>query len=125
MAAKIHFTPDEANGLRRAMATFRHVGTINNFKEKFVGRMVGRGYEQEFAERCFKQIRGWGSLQRLSPTIISFAHLVYISAWIKKFHPDAFDARFFRIHLYMGFYSTPPKSCAMPANTTSRCAMSM
>ena len=55
------FTPDEANGLRRAMATFRHVGTINNFKEKFVGRMVARGYEPEFAERCFKQIEGFGS----------------------------------------------------------------
>ncbi len=59
VAAK--FSPSEANGLRRAMATFRNLGTINTFRDKFVGRMVERGYEQDFAERCFKQIEGFGS----------------------------------------------------------------
>ncbi len=102
VAAK--FTPDEANGLRRAMATFRHVGTINNFKEKFVGRMVGRGYELEFAERCFKQIEGFGSYGFPESHAASFAHLVYISAWIKKFHPDAFACALLNSQP-MGFYA--------------------
>lgn len=102
VAAK--FTPDEANGLRRAMATFRHVGTINNFKEKFVGRMVGRGYESDFAERCFKQIEGFGSYGFPESHAASFAHLVYISAWIKKFHPDAFACALLNSQP-MGFYA--------------------
>ena len=54
------FTPDEADGLRRAMATFRHIGTIHTFREKFIDGMVGNGYEREFAERCFSQIEGFG-----------------------------------------------------------------
>ncbi len=55
------FTPDEANGLRRAMATFRNAGTIHQYKEKMIGGMVRRGYEADFAARCFKQIEGFGS----------------------------------------------------------------
>ena len=102
VAAK--FTPDEANGLRRAMATFRNVGTIDNFKEKFVGGMVGRGYEQDFAERCFKQIEGFGSYGFPESHAASFAHLVYISAWIKKFHPDAFACALLNSQP-MGFYA--------------------
>jgi error-prone DNA polymerase len=102
VAAK--FTPDEANGLRRAMATFRHVGTINNFEEKFVGRMVDRGYEREFAERCFKQIEGFGSYGFPESHAASFAHLVYISAWIKRFHPEAFACALLNSQP-MGFYA--------------------
>jgi error-prone DNA polymerase len=98
------FTPDQANGLRRAMATFRNVGTINNFKGMFVGGMVGRGYEQEFAERCFKQIEGFGSYGFPESHAASFAHLVYISAWIKKFHPDAFACALLNSQP-MGFYA--------------------
>ncbi len=102
VAAK--FTGDEANGLRRAMATFRNVGTINNFRDKFVGRMVARGYEQEFAERCFKQIEGFGSYGFPESHAASFAHLVYISAWIKKHHPSAFAASLLNSQP-MGFYA--------------------
>ncbi len=102
VAAK--FTPEEANGLRRAMATFRNVGTIDNFKEMFVGRMVTRGYDQEFAERCFKQIEGFGSYGFPESHAASFAHLVYISAWIKKFHPDAFACALLNSQP-MGFYA--------------------
>ena len=43
------------------MATFRNIGTIDKFREKMVGGMVARGYKQDFAERCFKQIEGFGS----------------------------------------------------------------
>ena len=102
VAAK--FTGDEANGLRRAMATFRNVGTIDNFKGKFVGRMVARGYEQEFAERCFKQIEGFGAYGFPESHAASFAHLVYISAWIKKHHPAAFAAALLNSQP-MGFYA--------------------
>jgi error-prone DNA polymerase len=98
------FTPEEANGLRRAMATFRNVGTIDNFKEMFVGRMVARGYKQEFAERCFKQIEGFGSYGFPESHAASFAHLVYISAWIKKFHPAAFACALLNSQP-MGFYA--------------------
>src|SRR5260370_19025362 len=59
VAAK--FTPDEANGLRRAMATFRHVGTIHTFRDKMISNMIARGYERDFAERCFHQIEGFGT----------------------------------------------------------------
>ncbi len=102
VAAK--FTPDEANGLRRAMATFRNVGTIDKFKGKFVGRMVERGYHKEFAERCFKQIEGFGSYGFPESHAASFAHLVYISAWIKKHHPAAFACALLNSQP-MGFYA--------------------
>src|SRR5262245_36016217 len=88
VAAK--FTPEEANGLRRAMATFRNLGTIDVFKEKMIGGMMRRGYKQDYAERCFKQIEGFGSYGFPESHAASFALLVYISAWIKKFHPAAF-----------------------------------
>lgn len=55
------FTADEADQLRRAMATFKNVGTISKFKEKLVTGMVANGYDKEFAERIFKQLEGFGS----------------------------------------------------------------
>ncbi|MFX8680924.1 hypothetical protein ABTM69_19955, partial [Acinetobacter baumannii] len=55
------FTSAEANGLRRAMATFRNLGTIDRVREKLVNGMTARGYQTEFAERCFRQIEGFGS----------------------------------------------------------------
>ncbi len=102
VAAK--FTPDEANGLRRAMATFRHVGTIGTFERKFIDRMVERGYDQEFAENCFEQIKGFGSYGFPESHAASFALLVYISAWIKKHHPAAFAAALLNSQP-MGFYA--------------------
>jgi error-prone DNA polymerase len=102
VAAK--FSPDEANGLRRAMATFRNVGTIDNFRDKFVGRMAARGYKLDFAERCFKQIEGFGSYGFPESHAASFAHLVYISAWIKKHHPAAFACALLNSQP-MGFYA--------------------
>lgn len=98
------FTPDEANGLRRAMATFRNLGTINQFKGKMVGRMVSRGYTQDFAERCFKQIEGFGSYGFPESHAQSFALLVYVSAWIKCHHPAIFAAALLNSQP-MGFYA--------------------
>jgi error-prone DNA polymerase len=102
VAAK--FTPDEANGLRRAMATFRHMGTIHTFGDKMIGNMVARGYERDFAERCFKQIEGFGTYGFPESHAASFAQLVYVSAWIKKHHPAAFGCALLNSQP-MGFYA--------------------
>ncbi|HEY0104734.1 MAG TPA: error-prone DNA polymerase [Rhizomicrobium sp.] len=102
VAAK--FTPDESNGLRRAMATFRNLGTIDSFRAKFVGGMTRRGYTDEFAERCFAQIEGFGSYGFPESHAASFAHLVYISAWIKCHHPAVFACALLNAQP-MGFYA--------------------
>ncbi|NIJ39554.1 error-prone DNA polymerase [Sphingopyxis panaciterrae] len=98
------FTPEEANGLRRAMATFRNVGTIDNFREKMIGGMVARGYKQDFAERCFKQIEGFGSYGFPESHAQSFARLVYVSSWIKHYHPAVFACGILNSQP-MGFYA--------------------
>jgi error-prone DNA polymerase len=98
------FSPGEANGLRRAMATFRNVGTIDQFRQKMIAGMVTRGYARDFAERCFKQIEGFGSYGFPESHAASFAHLVYISAWIKKHHPAAFACALLNSQP-MGFYA--------------------
>ncbi len=98
------FTPEEANGLRRAMATFRHVGTIQTFEAKMVEGMVRRGYERAFAQRCYEQIKGFGSYGFPESHAAAFAHLVYVSSWIKCHHPDVFAAAILNAQP-MGFYA--------------------
>ncbi|CAN5223708.1 error-prone DNA polymerase [soil metagenome] len=98
------FTPAEANQLRRAMATFRNVGTMPKFEEKMVGGMVGRGYEEAFARRCFDQIKGFGSYGFPESHALSFARLVYVSSWIKCHHPAVFCAALLNSQP-MGFYA--------------------
>jgi error-prone DNA polymerase len=98
------FTPDEANGLRRAMATFRNAGTIHQYKEKMIGGMVRRGYEPDFAARCFKQIEGFGSYSFPESHAQSFAKLVYVSSWLKCHHPAVFACGILNSQP-MGFYA--------------------
>jgi error-prone DNA polymerase len=98
------FTPDEANQLRRAMATFRNVGTIGQLETKMIAGMVRRGYDREFAERCFNQIRGFGSYGFPESHAISFALLVYVSAWMKCTHPAVFACALLNSQP-MGFYA--------------------
>ena len=98
------FTPDEANRLRRAMATFRRVGTIHLFQEKMVQGMVRRGYDAEFAARCFQQIEGFGEYGFPESHAASFALLVYASSWLKCHHPAAFAAALLNSQP-MGFYA--------------------
>jgi error-prone DNA polymerase len=97
------FTPEEANGLRRSMATFRHYGSVGDYRRKFIGGMVERGYAPDFAERCFKQIEGFGSYGFPESHAVSFAKLVYVSAWIKRHYPDVFCAALLNSQP-MGFY---------------------
>lgn len=102
VAAK--FTDPEANGLRRAMATFRNVGTIGQYEALMVGRMVARGYEPAFARRCFEQIKGFGSYGFPESHAASFAKLVYVSSWLKRHHPAAFACALLNSQP-MGFYA--------------------
>jgi len=97
------FLPSEADGLRRAMATFRHNGEIVNFRTKFVEGMVARGYPRDFTERCFKQIEGFSTYGFPESHAASFALLVYASAWMKCRHPDVFLAAILNSQP-MGFY---------------------
>jgi error-prone DNA polymerase len=98
------FTPAEANRLRRSMATFRHVGGMHNFQEKLVGGMVARGYTRDFAERCYRQIEGFGSYGFPESHAIAFARLVYVSSWLKCRHPAVFTAALLNSQP-MGFYA--------------------
>jgi error-prone DNA polymerase len=98
------FTPEEANGLRRAMATFRNVGTIGKFESKMVNNMIARGYAPQFAKNCFDQIKGFGSYGFPESHAASFAQLVYVSSWLKHFHPDAFCCGLLNSQP-MGFYA--------------------
>ncbi len=98
------FTPAEANRLRRSMATFRHVGGMDHFQQKLVGGMVARGYAPEFAERCYRQIEGFGSYGFPESHAIAFARLVYVSSWLKCHHPAVFACALLNSQP-MGFYA--------------------
>jgi error-prone DNA polymerase len=98
------FTPTEADRLRRAMATFRRVGTIGNFEKKMIDGMTAKGYPRDFAERCFKQIEGFGDYGFPESHAASFALLVYDSAWMKCRYPDVFCAALINAQP-MGFYA--------------------
>ncbi len=98
------FTPAEADQLRRAMATFKKVGLIDTFRTKMVEGMVANNYPREFAERCFKQIEGFGTYGFPESHAASFALLVYVSAWIKHYYPDVFAAALLNSQP-MGFYA--------------------
>ena len=102
VAAK--FSPAKADELRRAMATFRHAGTIGTLKEDFIGGMVNNGYTTEFAERCFKQIEGFGEYGFPESHAASFALLVYVSSWMKWYYPEVFAAAILNSQP-MGFYA--------------------
>ena len=97
------FTETEVDGLRKAMATFRNLGDPAEYRDKFVEGMVRRGYERDFATRCFKQIEGFGSYGFPESHAASFAKLVYVSAWIKWAWPDVFCAALINSQP-MGFY---------------------
>lgn len=99
------FSAGEADQLRRAMATFKRTGTIGHFKEKFIGGMCSRGYEQDFAERCFKQIEGFSDYGFPESHSASFALLAYVSSWLKCHYPDVFTCAILN-SLPMGFYSS-------------------
>jgi error-prone DNA polymerase len=98
------FTPGEADQLRKAMGAWRKVGVIEQFHQKLVRGMLDRGYEPEFAERVFKQISGFGEYGFPESHAASFALLVYVSAWMKRYYPAVFCAALVNSQP-MGFYA--------------------
>ena len=98
------FTPAEADQLRRAMASFRNPGTIHSFQGKFIAGMTDRGYERDFAERCFRQIEGFGEYGFPESHAASFAHLAYVSSWLKCHYPAVFACALLNSQP-MGFYA--------------------
>jgi error-prone DNA polymerase len=99
-----NFTAAEADDLRRTMAAWRHTGRIEKFREKMITGMLANGYELDFAERCFSQIKGFGEYGFPESHAASFALLVYASAWIKRYHPAAFCCALLNSQP-MGFYA--------------------
>jgi error-prone DNA polymerase len=98
------FAPEEADRLRRAMATFKRNGDIHLFRDKFVAGMVENGYDRDFATRCFSQIEGFGTYGFPESHAASFALLVYVSSWIKCFYPEVFACALLNSQP-MGFYA--------------------
>jgi error-prone DNA polymerase len=97
------FTPAEADGLRRSMATFKAKGKVSDWRTKLVDGMIKNNYEREFAERVFKQLEGFGSYGFPESHAASFALLVYVSSWLKCYYPDVFAAALLN-SMPMGFY---------------------
>jgi error-prone DNA polymerase len=98
------FAPEDADRLRRAMATFKRNGDIHLFRDKFIAGMVKNGYDRDFATRCFSQIEGFGTYGFPESHAASFALLVYVSAWIKCFYPEIFACALLNSQP-MGFYA--------------------
>jgi len=98
------FTANEADELRRSMATFKSSGKVEKFETKLIEGMVKNGYSRDFAQRCFNQIKGFGNYGFPESHAASFALLVYISAWIKYHYPDIFAAALLNSQP-MGFYA--------------------
>ncbi|WP_428493500.1 error-prone DNA polymerase [Rhodopila sp.] len=99
------FTPSEADALRRSMATFKFTGGVSHFKQKLITGMVERGYSEDFADRTFSQIEGFGSYGFPESHAASFALIAYASAWMKCHHPDVFCCALLNAQP-MGFYAT-------------------
>ena len=98
------FTPEEADRLRRSLATFKKHGSVSEFHDRFIGGMLAKGYDPDFAQRCFAQIEGFGSYGFPESHAASFALLVYASAWIKRHHPGIFACALLNSQP-MGFYA--------------------
>ena len=98
------FTPVEADQLRRAMATFKFTGGVTHFRDKLIAGMIANGYAEEFAEKTFRQIEGFGSYGFPESHAASFARIVYASCWVKHHHPDVFCAALLNSQP-MGFYA--------------------
>ncbi|MEP1612989.1 MAG: error-prone DNA polymerase [Roseobacter sp.] len=98
------FTPDQADRLRRSLATFKKHGSVSAFKNLFLRGMSKKGYDGDFAERCFSQIEGFGSYGFPESHAASFALLVYASSWLKCHHPGIFACALLNAQP-MGFYA--------------------
>ena len=99
------YTPGEADQLRRDMAAWRRSGRIERHHARLVQRMTAKGITEEFAERVFEQIRGFGEYGFPESHAASFALIAYATAWMKCHHHDAFTCSLLNAQP-MGFYSS-------------------
>lgn len=98
------FTPGEADELRRAMASWKKdKNALIRFQQRITTGMISQGYTEEFAKQCFQQIRGFGEYGFPQSHAASFAHLVYVSAWLKRHYPAEFCISLLNSQP-MGFY---------------------
>ena len=97
------FTPGEADQLRRAMAAWKRKGGLEPFHDKIRNGMLANGYDEEYFERIFEQIKGFGEYGFPESHSASFAHLAYASSWLKCHHPAAFTCALLNSQP-MGFY---------------------
>ncbi|RME16600.1 MAG: DNA polymerase III subunit alpha [Alphaproteobacteria bacterium] len=98
------FSPEEADRLRRALATFKKQGNVGALRTRFMRGMRENGYDEAFAARCFSQIEGFGAYGFPESHAASFALLVYASAWLKRHHPGIFACALLNSQP-MGFYA--------------------
>lgn len=98
------FDPSEADALRRALGAFRRVGSVSDFKQRFITGCIQRGYDQDFAERCFRQLEGFSGYGFPESHAASFALLVYASAWLRHYHPEVYCCAILNSQP-MGFYA--------------------
>jgi len=98
------FTPGEADQLRRTMGAWGRTGSIERFQQRLVDGMMARGLSRTFAEHVFEQIAGFSGYGFPESHAASFALLVYVSAWLKRYHPAAFTAAILNSQP-MGFYA--------------------
>ena len=98
------YAPGEADQLRRDMAAWRRSGRIEKHRTRMVPRMIEQGIPEEFAERVFSQIRGFGEYGFPESHAASFALLAYVTAWLRCHHHDAFTCAILNSQP-MGFYS--------------------
>ena len=98
------FDPSEADGLRRALGAFRRVGSVSDFKERFISGCIENGYHEDFAERCFRQLEGFSGYGFPESHAASFALLVYASAWLRYHHPEVYCCAILNSQP-MGFYA--------------------
>lgn len=98
------YTPGEADQLRRSMAAWKRHGGLEPHRERLTKGMLKNGYEQDFADRIFEQIKGFGSYGFPESHAASFALLTYASCWLKCHEPAAFTCALIN-SWPMGFYS--------------------
>ncbi len=98
------YSAEEADQLRRSLASFRRMGTIGAHRDRFIKGMLGNGYSVEVAQQCFAQIEGFADYGFPESHAAAFAMLTYVSSWMKCHHPAIFACALLNSQP-MGFYA--------------------
>ncbi len=98
------FTPAEADRLRQAMSAKRAPERITELRQRLLDGMAERGIAAEVARDIYAKILAFSNYGFPESHAISFAYLVYASAWLKRYYPAAFTAALLR-NQPMGFYA--------------------